>query len=48
MKKQLVKKFVSLERDVSAEKGGFSLFGLFHREEASFDKWDLVIAAPWL
>ena len=48
MKKKLVKEFVSLERDISAEKGEFSLFALFHREEALYDKWDLVIAAPWI
>lgn len=48
MKKKLVKKFVSLEHDVSAEKGGLSLFALFHREEASYDTWDLVISAPWI
>ena len=47
MKKQLVKKFVSLERDVSVEKGGFLLFALFLRAEAG-NVWDLVIAAPWV
>lgn len=33
--------------EISAEKGEFILFGLFLREEMT-DKWDLVIAAPWL
>ncbi|MGO9394651.1 MAG: hypothetical protein ACLP7A_08565, partial [Desulfobaccales bacterium] len=31
----------------AAERGNFSLFGLFLREEAE-NKWDLVVAAPWI
>jgi hypothetical protein len=45
--KELVEKFVELERKLSKEKGGFSLFALFLREDA-LDKWDLVVAAPWI
>ena len=33
--------------EVSAEKGEFTFFGLFLREEAQ-DKWDLLVSAPWL
>ena len=44
--KELVKKLVSIEREISAEKGGFLLFGLFLQEE-SVDRWELVAAAPW-
>lgn len=33
--------------DVSKDRGPFTLFGLFLRDEAP-DKWDLVISAPWL
>ena len=44
--KELVKKLVSIEGEISAEKGGFFLFGLFLREDSP-DRWDLVAAAPW-
>jgi hypothetical protein len=44
--KDLVDKFVALEREISAERGSFALFGLFLREDAA-DRWDLVVAAPW-
>lgn len=43
----MVEKLASLEREVSSEKGEFSLFGLFLREDAH-DRWDLVVSAPWL
>lgn len=33
--------------ELTREKGDFTLFGLFLREEAP-DKWDLVVSAPWL
>ncbi|MGO9394791.1 MAG: hypothetical protein ACLP7A_09280 [Desulfobaccales bacterium] len=45
--KQLVAKLQSLEKKIAAERGNFSLFGLFLREEAE-NKWDLVVAAPWI
>ncbi|MGB7911418.1 MAG: hypothetical protein WCF59_04265 [Desulfobaccales bacterium] len=45
--KQLVAKLQSLEKKIAAERGDFSLFGLFLREEAE-NKWDLVVAAPWI
>jgi hypothetical protein len=44
---QIVEKLVSLEREISLEKGNFSLFALFLREDVE-NKWDLVISAPWL
>ena len=34
-------------RDIAAEKGEFTLFGLFMRADAP-GTWDLVVAAPWL
>lgn len=40
-------KFLPLEIDASAEKGGFELFALVLREDSP-DKWDLVVAAPWI
>jgi hypothetical protein len=45
--KQLVEKLVTLERGISAERGAFVLFALFLREDSP-NRWDLVVAAPWL
>ncbi len=42
-----IDKLRQLMRDLSKEKGEFSLFGLFLRAEAP-DKWDLVVSSPWL
>lgn len=38
---------LQVERSISEEKGPFSLFALFLREEAP-EKWDLVVSAPWI
>jgi hypothetical protein len=43
----LLKKLASLELALSHERGEFELFGLFLREESQ-EKWDLIVAAPWL
>jgi hypothetical protein len=43
----LINKLRRVMEEVSAEKGEFTLFGLFLREEAQ-DKWDLVVSAQWL
>jgi len=49
MKKETREKLALLEREVSGEKGEFSLFGLFLREDAQDeDKWDLLVSALWL
>lgn len=40
-------KLSQLMDEVSAEKGEFTLFGLFERDEAP-DKWELVVSSPWL
>jgi hypothetical protein len=45
--KQFVEKLVSLEREISAERGELALFALFLREDTQ-DKWDLVVAASWV
>lgn len=45
--KRLAKKMATLERDISKERGDFSFFALFLREESP-GKLDLVAAAPWL
>jgi hypothetical protein len=42
----LIKKLVSLEKEISEERGDFSLFALFLREDAP-DRWDVVVSAPW-
>lgn len=43
----LQKKIVQLESEISQEKGDFTLFALFIRED-TLEKWDLVLAAPWI
>jgi len=43
----LVQKFVRLESEVAAVKGDFTLFALFLREDVP-DRWDLIVAAPWV
>jgi len=45
--KQTIEKLASLEHDIASEKGEFSLFALFLREDTD-DKWDLLASAPWL
>jgi len=40
-------KMGALEKEISSEKGDFSLFGLFRREDAG-NKWDLIVSSPWL
>ena len=42
-----VEHFIKLERDISQKRGAFALFALFEREELP-DRWDLVVAAPWV
>jgi hypothetical protein len=45
--KQTIEKLASLEHDIASDKGVFSLFALFLREDAD-DTWDLLASAPWL
>jgi hypothetical protein len=40
-------KFSAIERLTSRERGKFSLFALFLREDSD-DKWDFLAAAPWI
>lgn len=44
---ELVSSFGRLEAELAEERGSFVLFALSLREEA-FDRWDLIVAAPWL
>jgi hypothetical protein len=39
--------FASLESSIEKEKGPFSLFALFQREDVP-DRWDLIASAPWI
>lgn len=45
--KTAIDALLELERALSREKGPFTLFALFLREEA-LEKWDLVVSAPWI
>lgn len=45
--KELLPRFIELEKAISEERGGFAVFALFLREDA-VDKWDLILAAPWI
>jgi hypothetical protein len=45
--KEITEKLRSLEQNISEEKGSFLLFALFLREDAP-DRWDLLVAAPWI
>ena len=45
--KEMVEKLRIIESRLAAEKGGFTLFGLFLREDSP-NKWDLVVASPWI
>ena len=47
MKAELVQSFVRLEQAIVKERGECALFALFAREDLP-DRWDLVIAAPWI
>ena len=46
MVSDLKEKFGELESQIAADKGGFTLFALFMREDAP-DRWDLIVSAPW-
>jgi hypothetical protein len=46
-RRQLAKKVAALERDIAKERGNFSFFALFVREDSP-NHLDLVAAAPWL
>ncbi len=42
-----VEKLASIEKMLSVQNGSFWLFALLERAESP-EKWDLVVAAPWL
>jgi hypothetical protein len=43
----LIEHMQAVEQAVSQDKGVFTLYSLFEREDLS-DRWDLVVSAPWL
>ena len=45
--KELLERFIFLERNLAEQRGPFALFALFLREDAQ-DRWDLIVAAPWI
>ncbi|TKJ47574.1 hypothetical protein CEE34_02905 [Candidatus Aerophobetes bacterium Ae_b3a] len=45
--KKFVEKLKQKEIEISQEKGDFALFALFLRGDIQ-DKWDLLVAAPWI
>ena len=44
---KLTEKFTRLEAEIAQEKGDFTLFALFMREDVP-DRWDLIVSAPWV
>ena len=45
---EVIEKLKEQEELMAKEKGQFTLFALFLREDSSLDKWDLVVAADWI
>jgi hypothetical protein len=45
---ELIRKLRETEAEIAGEKGKFTLFALLQREDAFGEKWDLVVAAPWI
>jgi HEPN domain-containing protein len=45
--RRLIKKLVTIENEISVEKGDFSLLAFFLQDGAP-NRWDLVVAAPWI
>src|SRR5258706_3043946 len=43
---ELTEKVRCVEADIAREKGALNLFALFERA-ALYDRWDLVVSAPW-
>jgi hypothetical protein len=44
--RELADKFAALEREIAEQRGDFTLFALFLREDAE-NKWDVIVSAPW-
>jgi len=46
-KQELRDIFLDLESRIANERGGFSLFALFMRDDVP-NRWDLMVSAPWV
>lgn len=44
---ELASNFTRLESRIAQERGDFTLFALFLREDVP-DRWDLIVSAPWI
>ncbi|CAN2039827.1 conserved hypothetical protein [Candidatus Magnetomoraceae bacterium gMMP-15] len=47
MNQVIIDKFIKIKHDIIEEKGDFTLFALFLRDNSP-NKWDVVVAGPWL
>ena len=47
MKKKLIEKFISVEKEIAEDKGPFVLFGLFEPEDHP-NMWDVVVSSDWI
>ncbi len=43
----LIEKFARLEAEIAQDRGDFTFFALFMREDVP-DRWDLIVSAPWV
>lgn len=43
---ELTEKIRAVERGIAGEKGRVNLFAFFERDDV-YDRWDVVVAAPW-
>ncbi|MGZ5433058.1 MAG: hypothetical protein ACXW5U_12330 [Thermoanaerobaculia bacterium] len=43
---ELTSKIQDVEREIARDKGPLTLFAFFERDDV-YDRWDVVIAAPW-
>jgi hypothetical protein len=46
--RSMVSRLSEAARSMAQEFGPFHFFGLLHRDNALYDQWDLIAAAPWL
>ena len=45
--KEIVNKLMRIKKETATERGEYDLFALFLREDSS-NKWDILVAAPWI
>lgn len=44
--REIIEKLISIEKEISKEKGSLALFALMLREDNP-DRWDLLVSSPW-